>query len=231
MALTLLMPACTRAAGARLQARPGSAKGSTKPGTHPLNLRKERDTLLYVPTKLRDPAPLVIYLHGATGNEQQGIRRMGKFADEFGFLLLSPASQDYTWESIRGDYGPDVKIIDQGLTRVFAENAVDPAKIAVCGFSDGASVALGLGLSNGDLLRTILAFSPGFIPSGAEKNGKPRIFISHGDRDEVLPIDQCSRRIVPDLKRQGYNVEYKEFSGPHTVPPETAHDAFAWFLS
>ena len=99
---------------------------------------------------------------------------------------------------------------------------VDARRIAVCGFSDGASYALGLGLSNGDLFRGVMAFSPGFIPHGVEKSGTPRIFLSHGTIDQILPIDECSRRLVPQLKQAGYGVKFQEFDGPHTVPPEIA---------
>src|SRR4051812_29646682 len=85
------LAACTRgmrmeaAAGARLSARPGEAPTPAEAGAHPLNLRKERDTILYVPKSAdaAKPAPLVLYLHGATGSEQQGIRRYSALAEEF----------------------------------------------------------------------------------------------------------------------------------------------------
>jgi len=215
----------------RLHARPSNdSPGSVKPGVTSLNLRRERDALLYVPASAPDPAPLVVYLHGATGNEQQGIRRLSPLADEFGFLLLSPASEEGTWDAIRSDYGPDVRLIDRALTRVFSLRRIDPGKIAVCGFSDGASYALGLGLSNAELFPALMAFSPGFIPSGTEKSGTPRIFISHGTKDQILPIDQCSRRLVPELKKAGLTVRFAEFDGPHAVPPEIAREAMIWFL-
>ena len=230
--LASLLTGCSRAqSGVRLHARPSAnAAGNVKPGVAPLNLRRERDALLYVPANAPDPAPLVLYLHGATGNEQQGIRRLSPLADEFGFLLLSPASEEGTWDAIRSGYGPDVRLIDQALTKVFAQRRIDPGKIAVCGFSDGASYALGLGLSNAELFPALMAFSPGFIPSGTQKSGSPRIFISHGTKDQILPIDQCSRRLVPELKQAGLTVKFEEFDGPHAVPPEIARQAMAWFL-
>jgi len=123
-----------------------------------------------------------------------------------------------------------VRFIDQALIRVFAQRHVDPRKIAVCGFSDGASYALGLGLSNGDLFREVMAFSPGFVPSGVEPTGTPRIFISHGTKDQILPIDTCSRRLVPQLKQAGYEVKFQEFDGPHAMPAEIARGAIEWFL-
>lgn len=172
----------------------------------------------------------MLYLHGATGNEQQGIRRLSGLADEFGFLLVSPASQEGTWDAIRSGFGSDVRLIDQALAKVFVQRRVDPRKIAVCGFSDGASYALGLGMSNGELFQGVMAFSPGFVPQGVEESGKPRIFISHGTKDQILPIDACSRRLVPQFKQAGYSVKFQEFDGPHAVPPEIAREAIEWFL-
>jgi phospholipase/carboxylesterase len=230
--LASLLTGCSQAqSSVRLHARPAKgAAGSVKPGVTPLKLRRERDTLLYVPANAPDPAPLVLYLHGATGNEQQGIRRLSPLADEFGFMLLSPASEEGTWDAIRSGYGADVRSIDAALSKVFEQNRIDARKIAACGFSDGASYALGLGLSNAELFPAVMAFSPGFIPSGTQKSGNPRIFISHGTKDQILPIDQCSGRLVPELKQAGMNVKYQEFDGPHGVPAEIAREAMAWFL-
>jgi hypothetical protein len=66
-------------------------------------------------------------LSGATGDERQGIRRLSAFADEFGFLFLSPASEEGTRDAIRSGYGPDVRFVDQALTRVFTQRRVDLA--------------------------------------------------------------------------------------------------------
>jgi predicted esterase len=230
--LAASLAGCSRAASTvRLNARPAAQVpgGVAKTGVIPLNLRRERDALLYIPASAPDPAPLVLYLHGATGNEQQGIRRLSALADEFGFLVLSPASEDGTWDAIRSGYGPDVRFIDQALAKVFAQRRVDPQRIAVSGFSDGASYALGLGISNGDLFRSLIAFSPGFIPSGVEKRGTPQIFISHGAKDQILPFEASSRHLVPELRKIGYQVKFREFDGPHGVPPEIAREAIEWF--
>jgi phospholipase/carboxylesterase len=230
--LTAFLSGCARGqSSVRLRARPdAAAAGILKPGVTPLNLRPERDALVYLPVGAPDPAPLLLYLHGATGDEQQGIRRLKGFADEFGFVVLSPASLEGTWDAVRSGYGADERFIDAALRKVCAARRIDPRKIAVCGFSDGASVALGLGLANGDLFDAVMAFSPGFIPNGGDEYGRPRIFISHGTKDQILPIETCSRQLVPRLKQAGYNVKFREFDGPHAVPPEIAHEALDWFL-
>jgi phospholipase/carboxylesterase len=124
-----------------------------------------------------------------------------------------------------------LRFIDEALSKVFAQRRVDARKVAVCGFSDGASYALGLGMSNGDLFRGgVMAFSPGFVPPGVEEKGTPRILVSHGTKDQILPIDTCSRRLVPQCERAGYSVKFEEFDGPHAVPPEIARKAIEWFL-
>jgi len=84
--------------------------------------------------------------------------------------------------------------------------------------------------SNGDLLRTVIAFSPGFVPSGVERSANPRILISHGRADQILPFENTRDRMIPLLKKAGYSVTFREFDGPHTLPPEVARGAMEWFL-
>src|SRR5437762_1518146 len=154
-------------------------------------------------------------------------RRFGAAADEAGVAILAPDSRDSSWDAIRGGFGRDVAFLDRALDRVFDTVSVDPERVAVGGFSDGATYALSLGLINGDLFRRIAAFSPGFIVDGPP-HGKPQSCISHGTADPILPIAQCSRTIAPLLRRRGYDVTFREFQGGHTVPAEIATDALRW---
>jgi phospholipase/carboxylesterase len=219
---------------ARLQARPqpSTTLEAERPGLRLLGLDGARDALLYVPTGYRasTPAPLVLSLHGAGGDAQGGLYPLQPLADDGGFLVLSVPSRGRTWDAVLGDFGPDVAFVDQALDWTFDRYAVDPESVAVAGFSDGASYALSLGLANGDLFGQVMAFSPGFI-APAPRRGHSRLFVSHGTADMVLPIDRCSRRIVPRLERADYDVTYQEFDGPHTVPPEIAQMATDWFLA
>jgi predicted esterase len=223
----------------RLTAKPTSApKGATageprngvttSARTRALGLGRGRDAILQLPAKTTsEPLPLFVMLHGAGGSGEGVLRRVATAAEEAGIAVLAPDSRDSTWDAIRDGFGPDVAFIDRALARVFDTVSVDPARIAVGGFSDGASYALSLGLVNGDLFRRVVAFSPGFIVAGPPQ-GKPQFFISHGTADEILPIDRCSRVIVPQLQRRGYDVTFKEFDGGHQVPPDIARDAMRW---
>jgi predicted esterase len=216
-------------AGGRLSARPTTPTASITPGEQALSLADGRDGLLYVPAGYvaTKPAPLVLMLHGATGSARGALRPFRELADEAGLVLLAPESRGTTWDAIRGDYGPDIAFIDRALSHVFRHVAIDATRLTIEGFSDGATYAIGVGLTNGDLFQRVIAFSPGFILP-LDAHARPHVFISHGTRDQILPIEQCSRRIVPQLERARYDVEYREFEGPHTVPPDIAKDAVAW---
>jgi predicted esterase len=215
----------------RLVPRPAVSHGKILPGLHALDIDENRDALLYVPASYRpdQPAPFVLSLHGAGGNEQSGLYPLHELADEFGIILLSPASRGRTWDVILGGFGPDIAFITKALTVAFDVCAIDPGRMAVAGFYDGASYALSLGITNGDLFPTVLAFSPGFAAPG-RAHGGPRFFISHGLRDGVLPINQTSRRVAPMLRDAGYAVTYLEFDEVHVVPTEAAREALSWFL-
>jgi predicted esterase len=216
---------------ARLAARPASPRDPVGPGFRRLGLAGERDGIWLVPRSYRSgqPAPLLVALHGAGSRAEQPVELLRADAETYGIIMLGIDARDYTWDAIRGSWGGDVRFIDRALREVFDRVAVDPARVAIGGFSDGASYALGLGLGNGDLFASILAFSPGFIPaSDSPPAGRPRVFVSHGRRDDVLPIDTTSRRIVPALERAGYRVTYREFDAGHTVPRDTARAALSW---
>ncbi len=218
--------AASDAARGRLRARPSRAEGAApRPaGLHPIGLGARRDGLLRVPPYGGGVSPLVVMLHGAGGNAAGTLRLIEDAAP--GALILAPESRGPTWDVILGAYGPDVAFLDAALRAVFGRHRVDPRRVALAGFSDGASYALSLALGNGDLFTHALAFSPGFA-APPEPVGRPRLFVSHGVSDDVLPIGPCSRRLVPRLRAADYEVRYREFPGGHFVPPELASEAVA----
>lgn len=184
----------------------------------------------YVPAKYRPDsvAPLCVVLHGAGGNAQRFIRRFKGVADSVGIILVAPQSRLPTWDLVRGTFGYDVIQIDAMLRDMFRRYRIDPKRVCIAGFSDGASYAVSLGRVNGDLFTHIIAFSPGFMSTSARAYGKPFVFLSHGSSDSILPIESTGRRVFATLSRAGYQVEFREFQGGHTVPAEIATSAFIW---
>jgi phospholipase/carboxylesterase len=214
------------------ETKPSAAADAAKTGLHSLPLEKNREALIYVPQSYRSekPSAFALMLHGAGGNAEHGIGLLRHLAEETGIIIAAPKSEKSTWDVIVGDYGADVGFIDRVLEYTFERYAIDASRLAVGGFSDGASYALSLGITNGRLFSHIIAFSPGFM-APARQAGAPRIYISHGTEDRVLPIDRCSRRLAPQLNRAGYEVVYREFNGPHTIPPDIARESAQWLIS
>lgn len=170
---------------------------------------------------------MVVTLHGAESIARRGINPYLERAEKYGIILLAPDSRVRTWDVIQDGWGPDAEFIDRALGDLFGRCRIDPDQVAIEGFSDGATYALSLGVSNGDLFRKIVAFSPGFLFS-ASLIDRPHIFISHGIQDAVFPIDMCSRQIVPELLKTGYDVEYREFAGGHEITSDLIDESLVW---
>jgi len=224
------------AIGAAAAVLPGGAQetGNTDvtPGQHALKLAEgDRDGLYYIPSGYKADlrSPLWVVLHGAGGSAQT-TQYLFALADEFGVVLLAPDSRDErTWDGVLRNWGPDVEYIAAAVGHVARLCAIDRSRMTLAGFSDGASYALELGITYGDQFTRIVAMSPGVMqPMGAR--GKPKIFISHGTGDGVMPIDVTSRQFVPRLKKLGYDVTYREYDGSHRPSPPIVREAFQWAL-
>jgi phospholipase/carboxylesterase len=224
-----LVGSCAGRPAERLAVAPaGQSADRLLPGTHALGLDGERDGVLYLPAG-GSPRGLLLMLHGAGGTGRRSLRLVMAAADAASCAVLAPDSRGPTWDAVPGRFGPDVRFIERALAGVLPE-AAGARPLAVAGFSDGATYALALGRANGQLFSHILAFSPGFlIPT--HPAGTPGIFVSHGRSDQVLPIETCSRVLVPKLRREGYQVRYREFDGRHEVPPEVAREAMDWWAA
>jgi predicted esterase len=199
-----------------------------------LGLDQERDAILQLPKNAGESElPLFVMLHGATQSAADMFWYLGSTYEDASVAVLAPNSRDTTWDAISsagfggGGFGVDVEFLQRALQRVFETTAIDPARISIAGFSDGASYALSLGLINGDLFHSVLAFSPGFVINGAPV-GQPRIFISHGTHDHILPVDNCGRHIASALTARGYDVTFREFDGDHEVPADVVREGLGW---
>ncbi|MGW8282764.1 MAG: alpha/beta hydrolase, partial [Gemmatimonadota bacterium] len=195
----------TPAADPRFKSRPGIPTLAAPEGRTALGLSTARDGFLYVPSNYSPdtPAPLFVALHGfgATSDDWRGYI---DHAEARGFVLLAPDSRSISWTDA-DSIAADVAFIDAALQHTFDRCRIDPGHIAFAGFSDGASYAISLGVSNGDLFTNILVHSGGFYWPASPIVGKPAVFQSHGTNDQILSI-ALARSMEAQLVAEGYDV-------------------------
>ncbi len=110
------------------------------------------DYLLYRPSGLNDPAPLVVMLHGCTQSAEDFSRgtRMNALADELGFIVAYPeqtrsANAQKCWNWFRpGDQGKasgEPAVIAAITREIIAAEGVDSQRVYVAGLSAGGAAA------------------------------------------------------------------------------------------
>ena len=205
------------------------AADSCSPGVHELTLDNGQAAQMHVAPGSGERA-LIVALHGAGGTPAGAIEAFGGALNERGLVLIAPASKGRTWSILRSEQDLDLDSVNLALAEAYERCPIDHGRIAVGGFSDGATYALTLGVSNGDLFPSVIAFSPGGIVGG-EQRGTPRFFVSHGVQDSVLPIARAGDAVVRNLRQAGYPVTYRRFQGDHEVPPAISKAGVRWFLA
>jgi predicted esterase len=242
MVLLLVLVGATACGGAGERNAATTSSGTTsapaatterrdcRPGVHEFTLRNGRPVDMRVTPPGRRPYALIVALHGAGGSPASALDAFSGAWKVPGLVLVAPAAKGPTWTILFSDVDRDLESVDLAVAEAWARCPIDRKRLALGGFSDGATYALTLGVTNGDLFPSIIALSPGGILTDTRR-GAPRIFISHGTEDEVLRIARASDTIVPTLRAAGYDVTYRRFRGGHEVAPATSAAAVRWFLA
>jgi phospholipase/carboxylesterase len=205
-----------------------AATGTTVPFSNP-----NQEAFLYLPPSYKPstPTPLVLMLHGEGSTSYSTLQLFQPHADAAGLALLAVDSERTTWDIMSsGFYGPDVDFINSALLATFNEVNVDPARIAIEGYSSGATYALAMGRTNGDLFSHVISFSAGGTEPYTPK-GMPKFFLSQGLSDQVYDITQTGRVLSQNLISAGYSVDYVEFDGGHELPDAIVQQAIAWLAT
>lgn len=129
---------------------------------------------------------------------------------------------------IRASQAEIEKLIAQEKQRgIAAEN------IFLAGFSQGGAIVLQTGLRHAEKLGGILALST-YLPlaetlvdeASEAAKGTP-IFMAHGRSDPIVPY-QLGKSSADKLSGLGYQLEWHEYSMPHSVCMEEVGDIGAW---
>jgi phospholipase/carboxylesterase len=184
-------------------------EGLTTPGDQRFVGAGGQSALIRVPEGL-GPFPLLILFHGASGSGEELLDYLAPSLESVPAVIVAPNSAGRTWDALMVDswtlldvftgrgrsagFGADVVFVNEVIAEAFRRASIDRSRIALVGFSDGATYALALGMANGQSIGKVVAFSPGFIYP-APRKGRPEIFLSHGRSDRAArSIASCGPR-------------------------------------
>ncbi len=97
-------------------------------------------------------------------------------------------------------------------------------QVIFAGFSQGAMLATQLYLSAPQTPLALMSLSGSLINSESwnqllTKRQGEKIFLSHGEQDQVLPI-KGTNRLLETLKKHGLQTDFVSFQGGHEIPPQ-----------
>ena len=191
----------------------------------------ERDGTVYVPPSYKKgvPMPVLVMLHGFRGTSE-AVRYTFPLAEEFGVIVVAPESRDMTWGQEIPGFDTDSRYIGMAFRWVSEVLTIDRARVAMGGASDGANYALNMGLAYGDTFNHLMIYSAGTL-APFRKQGRTKIFLSHGTHDEQMPVDRTGRKFAAELKEGGYDLTYREYEGGHGAPLPVVRESFEWFVT
>lgn len=200
--------------------------------------RGESRALLLTPTEI-DPAkryPLITVLHGAGRQDEMLVKACRDEPERRDALFLIPRSQQQTWDLIASPDRPDLDFLEYAYDLIYRRYPVDAGRQALLGYSDGASYALSVGLSNAHLFRAVMGWAAGFIALDPTFNFdeavKPHVLLEYGTHDEVFPFERVAVPMRENLRKAGYTVEFRvDQGGKHWPSSDFLPEALDWFFS
>jgi len=203
-------------------------------GLSALGIGTTRDGFLYVPANYDPnvPAPLMMLLHGAGGSGAFFTTpEMLATYDALGLVVLAIDSRAASWDGVTTQtYEVDIDFMELALAHVYTSVNVDPDRVGIGGFSDGATEAIGVGAANSGLFRFVAAFSPG-VPYLPFSRGPLSMFIAHGTEDPILSYNVTEAQTVPRLRQNGFPVDFVSFTGGHELPANVFYQGLSLFVT
>jgi predicted esterase len=180
--------------------------------------------------------PLVTVLHGAGRQDEALAKAFRDEPEKRQALFLIPRSLDPTWDLVSSPVRHDMEFLEYAYDLIWRRYAIDPARQALLGYSDGASYALSVGLSNPRLFAAVMGWAAGFkvIDPGAleRPEPRPRVLLEYGTHDQLFPFDKIALPMRADLERLGYDVTFRvDEGGRHWPPSDFQPEALDWFFS
>lgn len=200
------------------------------------------------PSKMARKAPLIILCHGYGSDEND----LFSFATELNsnyciVSLRAPLSMppfgnawyEINFDNEQGKWSDDAQAkVARDLIAKCIDEAVeaydaDASNVTLVGFSQGTILSLAVALTYPEKVKNVVALS-GYINTGiiaedftAKNYTKLNIFCSHGNVDQVIPVE-WARKTAPFLEALKINHVYKEYPVGHGVAPTNFYDFKSW---
>jgi len=206
------------------------ANAATALETFKVRAAKEAKILIALPPAFDParPAPLIVALHGYGGSAKGMIRVWKNVAAQFGAILiapeaLDPAGEGHSWTVSYESEHLVLRAIEEARK---AQN-IDPKKVVVTGFSQGAMLTFDVALTHPKLFAGAIPIS-GFYDSRVaavpDKAGTklPRFAILNGELDPEAEQNRATARLFEKI---GSPVMVNIYKGVgHAFPPKIDQD-------
>ena len=163
----------------------------------------ERSFLIYVPTNIKENAPLVVAIHGYTSSAKtlMGYSGINQIADKEGFLVAYPQgtkdSRDNNFFNVGYEFHSDSKVNDVNFIREIVLNLtkdykLNSKRVFATGMSNGGDMSYLLACTSSDLF-TAVAPVAGVMMKDTLENCNPvkkiPIFEIHGTKDSISKFE------------------------------------------
>jgi phospholipase/carboxylesterase len=201
--------------------------------------------LVYFPDQITPEPATVVALHGRGADEYD----LPPLLESLGFrnlLVISPRAPrpfefggGYAWYDLSEEgiphpqtFNESLKLLGRFLVEIKKGYAINPSRLILLGFSQGAVMSYAAGLLDPTSIRGIVALS-GFVPHRSklplrwDSVTDLPVFISHGTYDELMPIG-LGRESAQMLRDAAAAVTFHEYPMGHQVAEGTLHDLTSW---
>ncbi|HTP30156.1 MAG TPA: alpha/beta fold hydrolase [Anaeromyxobacteraceae bacterium] len=194
--------------------------------------------------------PLLVLLHGIGADEGDLLPLLPSLDPRF--LVVSarapyPEPPGYRWYAIDWMTSPPTAdpaeiassrdLLASFLEEVRRAQGVDPSRVFLLGFSQGAIMALALLLARPDLVRGVVAHSGRLARlAGTGSRTEPlsgaEVLLLHGEEDPVVPLVEGRKAYEVLRSLIGARVQFVEFPGlGHLISRESIAEAARWLTA
>ena len=204
--------------------------------------------LIRPPRETSHPQKAIILLHGAGSNEQDLFRLSGQLPDDV--YVIAPRGPftlgdgRYAWYNVDFSTGrPVINAEQETLSRKLILAFIGQLKqkyqigeVYLGGFSQGAIMSYGIGLTNPNEAQAIISLSGRIldeirplIHAGVNLQ-KLAVFVAHGIQDNTLPIHyaRAAKELLENLE---VKLTYQEYPIGHQISNDVLKDLNNWLNS